>query len=117
VEARFGAVALTVRPPLVLATPLQAATVYVEGTRSGSALFVPEAAGWYRFEADGSPLGGPRCGTPSLTRAFIGDPQCPTYDVTYRIIWRLADRDTHGSGMSRLVVPARHGKLAVLRIQ
>jgi hypothetical protein len=89
----------------------------VEGRRNGSVLFVPTVPGWYGYEIGGSPLGGPRCGAPSLTRVFTGDPNCPTYDVTYRVIWRLADQDDHGSGMARLVVPEPHGKLTVLRIQ
>ena len=119
VEARFGAVTLTVAPPLGLRTSLQAATAYVEGARQGSILFVPEASGWYTFHVDASPLGGPRCGTPglSLKRIVIGEPACPSYDVTYRVHWHIADRQEAGQGLTRLGVPGPNGKLAVLRLR
>ena len=46
-DATFGALSLTVAPPLVLRTPLQAATAYVAGKRTGSVLFVAQTPGWY----------------------------------------------------------------------
>ncbi len=101
VDARFGAVILRVKPPLWLSTPLQSAVAYVEGKRAGSVLFVAEAAGWYNFEAEGSPNGGPRCGPPYLDAKHIifGDSKCPTYDVTYRVTWRIAgDQDCRHAG-------------------
>ena len=118
VEARFGSVMLTVAPPLFWRTSLQAAAAYVEGTRTGSLLFIAEGSGWYGFEAEPSPQGGPRCGTPGLTRIIVGKAGCPTYDVSYRVTWRLASRDdVAGSGLARLAVPGPYGKLAVLRVQ
>jgi hypothetical protein len=117
IEARFGAVTLSVAPPLLLRTSLQVATAHVEGVRTGSILFVAATSGWYAFEAQPSPLGGPRCGTASLTRAFAGEPGCPTYDVSYRVTWRLASHDDVArSDLARLVVPGPRGKLAVLRV-
>jgi hypothetical protein len=96
IDARFGAVILRVKPPHWMSTSLQSAVAYVEGKRTGSVLFVAEAAGWYDFEAEGTPNGGPRCGQPYLDAKHIifGDSKCPTYDVTYRVTWRIAgDQD------------------------
>jgi hypothetical protein len=119
VEARFGSVMLSVAPPVFLRTSLQTATAYVEGSRAGSLLFVAEAPGWYTFDTDPSPQGGPRCGTRSLKRIIVGDASCPTYDVSYSVTWRLADPQdlASGTGLARLSVPGPHGKLAVLRIR
>jgi hypothetical protein len=116
VDARFGAVTMTVSPPLILRTSLQAATAYVEGKRTGTILFVPEAAGWYTFYADASPLGGPRCGTPGLNLRdmTIGRPDCPVYDVSYSVTWRLADSHDASAHAARVNVPRPNGKLAVV---
>ena len=118
VDARFGAVLLRVAPPLPLRTSLQSAVAYVEGKRAGSVTFVAEAAGWYTFEADPTPLGGPRCGKPELDarRMLIGDPDCPIYDVSYQVTWRLAGDGAASRGAPRLSIPRPHGKLATLRI-
>jgi hypothetical protein len=117
VDARFGAVTLTVAPPLPLRTSLQAATAYVEGTRTGSVVFVAEAPGWYTFSAEPSPLGGPRCGTPglSLRNMLAGNPDCPVYDVRYSVTWHLAQGQAHA--VARVSVPRPNGQLAVVRIR
>ena len=119
VDARFGAVTMTVAPPLMLRTSLQAATAYVEGKRTGSILFVPEVPGWYTFSAASSPLGGPRCGTPGLNLRdmTIGRPDCPVYDVSYSVTWRLADSHDTSAQVARVNVPRPNGKLAVVRIR
>ena len=95
VEARHGALALVVRPAFARWTPaLDAATAYLEGTRAGAVLFVAQAAGWYVFESDPSPNGGPRCpGGKTLKDAILGDRACPTYDVSYAVLWRHAGRE------------------------
>jgi hypothetical protein len=119
VDARFGAVMMTVAPPLMLRTSLQAATAYVEGKRTGRILFVPEVPGWYTFSAAPSPLGGPRCGTPGLNLRdmTIGRPDCPVYDVVYSVTWRLADSHDPSAQVARVNVPRPNGKLAVVRIR
>jgi hypothetical protein len=119
IDARFGAVALTVRPPLLLrANALQAATAYVEGKRSGRVLFQAGAPGWYVFQTRPSPLGGPRCHKPnaSLQDLFAGDADCPTYDVSYRVTWRRAGR-TRDDGAARLTVPPPGGTLVTARVR
>jgi hypothetical protein len=120
VDARFGAVTLTVAPPLWLRTSLQAATAYVEGKRAGSVLFVAEAAGWYTFAAAPTASGGPRCGVPvlDLKRMIVGDADCPVYDVAYGVTWRLAsERDLVANTFPRLHIPPPNGRLATLRIR
>jgi hypothetical protein len=120
VDARFGAVMLTVAPPLWLRTSLQAATAYVEGKRAGSVLFVAEAAGWYTFAAEPSANSGRRCGVPALDlkRMIVGDADCPVYDVAYGVTWRLASvRDLVANAFPRLHIPRPNGRLATLRIR
>lgn len=119
VDARFGAVTMRVAPPVVLRTSMQAATAYVEGKRTGSILFVPDVPGWYTFSADASPLGGPRCGTPGLNLRdmTIGRADCPVYEVSYSVTWRLAERDGASALVARVNVPGPNGKLAVVRVR
>jgi hypothetical protein len=120
VDARFGAVTFTVAPPLVLRTSLQAATAYVEGRRSGSVVFTAQAPGWYTVRSDASPLGGPRCGSPSLSPRdlLIGRPDCPIFDVNYSVTWHLAGSAAASTGaMARLAIPPPHGTLVTVRIR
>jgi hypothetical protein len=119
VDARFGAVTFTVAPPLVLRTSLQAATAYVEGRRSGSVLFTAQAPGWYTVRSDASPLGGPRCGSPSLSPRdlLIGRPDCPVFDVSYSATWHLAGSAASAGAMARLAIPPPQGTLVTLRIR
>jgi hypothetical protein len=119
VDARFGAVTLTVAPPIWLRTSLQAATAYVEGRRSGSVLFIAEAPGWYSFDADPTPNGGPRCGKPSLDlkRMLIGDQNCPAYDVSYSVTWRIAGEQDFARVAPRLKIPRPNGMLVTLRLR
>jgi hypothetical protein len=119
VDARFGAVTLTVAPPIWLRTSLQAATAYVEGKRAGSVLFIAQAPGWYTFESRSSPLGGPRCSKPELDlkRIIVGDRDCPTYDVRYSVTWRIAGEEALAGSAPRLSVPRPNGKLVTLRIR
>ena len=116
VEAKFGAVSISVAPPLILKTPLQTATVYVEGQRSGNVQFVAGSSGWYSFWTEPSPLGGPRCRRPGLNLRdmVIGDSSCPVYDVSYAVTWRLAERG--GQAGPRVFVPRPGETLATLRI-
>lgn len=117
VQADFGAVMLSVAPPLVLKTSLQTATAYVEGKRAGSVLFVAQAPGWYSFWASPTPNGGPRCRGPNTTISdvMIGSSACPTFDVTYTVTWRMADAQR--TATSRLYVPRPHETLVTTRIR
>jgi hypothetical protein len=119
VDARFGAVTLTVAPPLWLRTSLQSATAYVEGRRSDAVLFMVQAPGWYTFKAEPTSIGGPRCGPKSLDlkHIVIGDAQCPVYDVSYRVTWRLAAEQDFGRPLARLEIPRPNGTLVVLHIR
>lgn len=119
VDAAFGSVSLRVAPPLWWRTPLQAATAYVEGKRSGSILFVAGAPGWYMLEAEPSAIGGPRCGPAhlDLKHIVIGDPKCPVYDVNYRVTWHLAAAQDLTGALPRLQVPRANGTLATLHIR
>jgi hypothetical protein len=119
VDARFGAVTFTVAPPLVLRTSLQAATAYVEGRRNGSVLFTAQAPGWYTVRSDASPLGGPRCGSPSLSPRdlLIGRPDCPVFDVNYSVTWHLAGSAASTGAMARLAIPPPQGTLVTVRIR
>jgi hypothetical protein len=106
IDAKWGSLSLTVTPPLVLRTSLQAATAYVSGRRRGGMLFVIRHPGWYRLMHDTTPLGGLLCPRQrSMAQIMIGSSDCPTYDVSYRIVWRLADVAALVSGLPRLDVP------------
>jgi hypothetical protein len=119
VDAKFGAVTLTVTPPIWLRTSLQAATAYVEGRRAGSLLFIAEAPGWYSFDAEPTANGGPRRGKPSLDlhRMIVGDRDCPVYDVSYSVTWRVAGNQDFARAVPRLKVPRPNGMLVTLRIR
>jgi hypothetical protein len=118
VQADFGAVILSVAPPLVLKTSLQTASAYVEGKRAGSVLFVAQTPGWYSFSASPTSNGGPRCRGPNTTISdvMIGSAACPTFDVTYTVTWRMADAQ-QAPATSRLYVPRPHETLVTTRIR
>jgi hypothetical protein len=118
VAADFGALALDVSPPLLLKTPLQTATAYVAGQRSGSVLFVAKSAGFYRFYTDPTPIGGPRCHPPGTTMLDIikGQPDCPSYRMRYTVSWHLADPHDATVGLTRLSIPSPNETLAAIRI-
>jgi hypothetical protein len=117
IDAKFGALSLTVTPPLVLRTSLQAATAYVPGRRQGSVLFVIQSPGWYSFVNDTTPIGGPRCPRQrSMAEFIVGSSDCPTYDVSYRVVWRLADAARTPSDVPRLAVPRPNETLVTRHI-
>jgi hypothetical protein len=118
VDARFGAVTFTVTPPLFLRTSLQSATAYVEGRSRGRVLFVAQTPGWYSFYSDPTPVGGPRCRGPDTTMLdiFKGSRDCPTYDVSYTVTWRIADPH-RAPATARLAVPRPYEKLVTTRIR
>lgn len=118
VDARFGALSLTVWPPVVLRTSMQAATAYVAGRRSGSVLFVVGNSGWYSLHTDPTPVGGARCPRQrGMAEVLIGSSDCPTYDVSYRVVWRLADPGRTAADVPRLHVPRPHEPLATTYIR
>jgi hypothetical protein len=117
VEAPFGSLTLSVAPPLILRTSLQTATAYVEGQRRASVAFVVQEPGWYVFWASPSVIGGPRCpGGTNLAKAFLGLSECPGYEVSYRVTWRIAEA-RHAAGLPRMNVPRRNETLVTLRIR
>jgi hypothetical protein len=112
VDAKFGALSLTVTPPLVFRTSLQAATAYVAGHRQGSVVFVIQSPGWYSLMHDATPVGGPRCPRQrSMAEIIVGSSDCPTYDVSYRVVWRLANASVATAGLPRLNVPRPNERL------
>jgi hypothetical protein len=117
IDAKWGSLSLTVTPPLVFRSSLQAATAYVSGRRQGSVLYVIQHPGWYSLVHDTTPLGGPRCPKErTMAQIMIGSSDCPTYDVTYRVVWRLADATALAAGLPRLDVPRPNEKLVTLYI-
>lgn len=117
IDAKFGALALTVTPPLVFRTSLQAATFYVAGRRQGRVAFVIQSPGWYSLGHDTTPISGPLCPRQrSMAEIMIGSSDCPTYDVSYRVVWRLADRQGLARDLPRLNVPRPHETLATAYI-
>jgi hypothetical protein len=106
VDAKFGSLSLTVWPPVLLRTSLQAATAYVPGRRQGSVLFVIQSPGWYSLNNNATSIGGPRCPRErSLAEIVVGSRDCPAYDVSYRVVWRLVDAQRVPATVPRLTVP------------
>lgn len=117
VNAKFGALSLTVAPPLMFRTSLQAATAYVAGHRQGSVAFVIQSPGWYSLVNNTTPIGGPRCPRQrSMAEIMIGSSDCPTFDVSYRVVWRLTDAAQTASGVPRLAVPRPNETLVTRHI-
>lgn len=118
VDAPQGSALLGVGPPLPMRSSLlQKAVVWVSGKQSGSITFVSQAPGWYFMDAAPSPLGGPRCPRGrSLAETMIGSSDCPTYVVSYRVIWRLTSARATSAGTARIAIPRSGEDLATLHI-
>jgi hypothetical protein len=108
VDAEFGALELSVATPL----RLRAATANIAGKRQGSVLFVAQSAGFYSYHPEPTPIRGPRCHPPGTTmlQVMIGDSNCPSYKLRFKVSWNLADvADTTGAP-ARIMIPAGHEK-------
>jgi hypothetical protein len=108
VDAEFGALELWVSTPL----RMQSATANVAGKRKGSVLFVAQSAGFYSYRLDPTPIRGPRCHPPGTTmlQVIIGDSNCPTYKLRYKVTWRLATSADTAGAPAQIAIPAESEK-------
>ena len=110
IQATYGSVALRVHPmvsPLLLPGR---ATVFVGGDKTGGILFVARRAGMYNVQSAPDVLSG-RISCPEKTTmadALLPSPACPTYDVSFRVLWRRIERSQVASApglLARVDIP------------
>ncbi len=111
VQAPYGSVAVRVRPivsPLLLP---DRATAFVAGDKAGGILFVARRAGMYNMRSDPGVLGGRISSCPekaTVAGVPLPSPECPTYDVSFRVLWRRVERSQVASAsgvLARVDIP------------
>ena len=95
VRAPYGSVAVRVHPMAPPTLLPGGATAFVAGDKAGGILFVAPRAGMYNVRSDPGVLGG-RISCPeesaTIAGALLPGPDCPTYDVSFRVVWRRIER-------------------------
>ncbi|MBD0273485.1 MAG: hypothetical protein ICV73_16350 [Acetobacteraceae bacterium] len=86
------------------------ATAFVAGDKAGGILFVARQAGMYNVRSDPGVLGG-RISCPekaTVAGVLLPNPECPTYDVSFRVLWRRVERSQVASAsgvLARVDIP------------